>query len=386
MAPVPVTETDNSLTIWIPPAIAARSETGDTVLSNQLLAFGSSHPDLEIVVEQKTVDGQGGILSYLRTGRNVAPTVLPDLIVLPTNQLETVAAEQLIFPLGDLNDPDLLEDLYPAAQALVRHEGQLIGYPFALTNLTHLAYDSSAITTTLPATWEQFISDSSNNFVFPAAGQEGAILTLQLYLAAGGSLTNEADQPGLQVEPLTTALRQLSQGRNNGFILLQSSNLTTLNESWQLFQAGTATLAQTTAEQFLRQRTDDLALGYASIPGPEGRLTPLVNGWAWAVSTADPEREARAIELITTLASDPGWGEWSRQSGILPASRQAFSEWPQDDAYIEFIQAELTRSAPIPINVDGSVMVALSNAVFDVVSLSKSPEVAAEEAVAILQP
>ncbi len=384
--PITVTETTPSLTIWLPPDTILATEVGTAVFSEQLHTFSVNHPELETRVEQKPVAGQGGILSYLRTGANVAPSILPDLILLPTSELTAAAKEGLIYPLDDLLDPAALDDLYPAARALARSEDQTIGYPYAINNLTHFAYQTNVIASTPPLRWNELIALEDATLIFPAAGDAGAVLALQFYLAAGGQLTNEAGQPMLDAPLLTQALQQLSQARSNGFILLQSANVTTLAESWDVFQSGTAVFALTSAEQFLTQRTPETTPGYAVIAGIDSPLTPLIDGWAWAVSTADPAQRLLAGELLAALIDGPSMGAWSLQSGRLPARRQAFTVWPHDDAYLSFVHLELERAQPNPAPLDSPIMEALGNAVFNVISLTKTPQEAAGEAVMAIQP
>lgn len=366
--------------------MTARMEEGIDIFSAQLLAFSSNHPNLETKIEQKPVTGQGGILSYLRTGRDVAPSILPDLVALPTEQMATAFAENLVFPLDDAIDPALFNDLYPAAAAFTQADSQTIGYPFAVTELSHVAYNRNSITSTLPLTWSQVSREVDGQFIFPAAGEHGAMMALQLYMALGGTLTNEAGQPSLQTEPLAQALTLLSEGRNSDFIAIQSSNVSTLEQSWQVFQEGSAALVQTTADQYLQLRSPDLPPGFAPLPGPERPLTPLVDGWVWAVSTPDPDQKALAVELLSLLVGEPHYGEWSYQSGILPARRQAFEQWPPDDPYTTFIQQELERARPNPVSENNVILTALGDAVFEVVSLSLSPQAAAEAAATAVQP
>lgn len=379
------TETAPSLTIWVPPNTVLETEGGTAVMANALLDFNAKYPELETRVEQKQVSGQGGILNYLRTGANVAPGILPDLIALPTSQLAT-ASDGLIYPLDDLIDTALLDDLYPAARSMVTIDEEIFGFPFAITNLTHLVYQTSVITTTPPLLWSELRNSINSPFIFPAAGAEGASLVLQFYLAEGGQLTNEAGQPALQAPPLSMALQHFNLARTSGFILLQSSNVDTLDESWQIFQEGTAVYALTNADQFLSQRTPDSTIGYGVIPGPAGPLTPLINGWAWAVSTADPTRRTLAAELLSLFIAEQNLGPWSMQSNRIPASRNAFNAWPTGDAYVNFLQLELERAQPNPINPSSQIMAALRNAVFDVVSLAQTPQEAAGEAVTAVQP
>jgi ABC-type glycerol-3-phosphate transport system substrate-binding protein len=315
----------------------------------------------------------------------VAPDVLPDLIVLPTDQVSKAAAENLIYPLDGLIEGEMLADLYPAAASFAQSGGSYFGYPFALSNLTHIV-SGSAVTETLPATWDEFIVLQNGQFAFPAAGTRGGELALRFYLAAGGTLANEANEPLLEVEPLTIALNQFSRGRTSSFILAQSSNLTTFNEVWPLLENGSANIIQTDFNQYLNGRANVPGNSYSAVPGFEGRLPPLVKGWAWAISTPDPARQEAAAELMSWLASGPNLGEWSSAALLLPSRRAAFQEWRTNDVYLSFLQSELERAEAFPNAATSSIVSALSTAVFDVISAAKSPQTAAEEAAAAINP
>jgi len=380
-----VTPTNNSLIIWLPPAIASRTEAGTVTLSDQLLAFNTTHPNLEIIVEQKPTNGQGGALNYLRTGRGVAPSILPDLIALPVTQLAASANEGLIYPMEDFLDPAAVEQLFPPAQEWAYNADHLVGYPFALTDMLHLEY-SSTITEPVPLTWDIFISDTTRHMVLPAAGPDGARLALEFYLAAGGNLTNEAGQPALELEPLTLALEQLYNGRTNGFILQQSSNITSLADGVRLVRDGSTDYALTSSDVFLQSISPDYTPQFAAVPGLDDPLPALINGWAWAATTPNVEKKALAIELISFLTAPENLGSWSWQSQILPATPDAFIAWPNEDAYVAFAENELQRAIPMSFTATSSIMSALENAVFDVVSLSKTPAIAAAEAVAAVGP
>jgi ABC-type glycerol-3-phosphate transport system substrate-binding protein len=384
---VPVTATPAAvdLKVWIPPQIAVRTEAGTQTLADQLTDFNARNPEVVIRVEQKRVLGDGGILSYLRTGRSVAPSVLPDMIAIPTELLPAAANESLIFPLDDRMDPDLLNELFPPALKMARPEERTLGIPFALTGLPHLVYNSNALTTTLPLTWDRLISDTERSMAFAADGTDGALLALQFYLDAGGTVENDLGQPALQVEPLTVALEALQEGRETGFLAEQSSSLSSLDQSWQLFLGGGANIVRTSADHFLGENTTGLPLEFTVTPGIDRPLTPLVGGWAWAISTSDPIRQEAAHALMLELVAASNQGEWSQDSHILPARRDSLAVWSDNDLYIGFVQQELERAQPLSVTANSKIMTVLGDAVFQVVSGSKLAQEAAEDAVATLQ-
>jgi len=384
---VPVTATPAAvaLKLWIPPEIAVRTETGAQLMADQLFAFNAKHPTVVIQVEQKNVSGAGGILSYLRTGRGVAPLVLPDMIAIPADLLPAAANENLIFPLDDVLDPADLESLFPPAQEMARPQERILGYPFALTQLPYLVYNSHALTSTLPLTWNRMISDTERSMVLAAGGPDGALLALQFYLDAGGTVVNELGQPALQSEPLELALEALQNGRDAGFLVQQSSNLSTLDQSWQVFLGGEANIVRTSADYYLAQTTVGLPVEFTVTPGIDRPLTPIVDGWAWAISTSDPTQRALAQELMLELVSSPNLGAWSQGSTILPAQRDALGAWIGDEAYVGFVEQELGRARPLPVDSNSKLFTVMGDAVFQVVSGSKTAQEAADDAVAAMQ-
>jgi ABC-type glycerol-3-phosphate transport system substrate-binding protein len=384
---VPVTTTPAAvaLRLWIPPEIAVRTEVGAQLMADQLFAFNAKHPAVVIQVEQKNVSGAGGILSYLRTGRGVAPSVLPDLIAIPADLLPTAANENLIFALDDVLDPADLEGLFPAARELARPQERILGYPFALTELPYLVYNSLALTSTLPLTWSRLISDTERSMAVAAGGPDGALLALQFYLDAGGTVVNELGQPALQVEPLEMALQALQDGRDAGFLVPQSSSLSTLDQSWQVFLGGEANIVRTSADYDLGQTTVGLPVEFTVTPGIDRPLTPFVDGWAWAISTSDPAKRALAQELMLELVASPNLGAWSQGSNILPAQRDALGIWIGDDAYVGFVEQELGRARPLPVDANSKLFTVIGDAVFQVVSGSKTAQEAADDAVVAMR-
>ena len=382
---VGLNQEDVNLIVWTIPEISPRSEVaGGSLLAEQFNAYdiGNAQVDLEVLF--KAASGQGGILSYLRTGRGVADEILPDVVLLPTDQLAAAAEQQLIFPLDDLLPDNALADVYPAARNLATIDGRLMGYPFALNSLSHIVYNSNTITGTIPSAWTGLV-ETDGRFVFPASSEFGGILTLQFYLANGGALTNEAGQTSLQLEALEEGLSQINDGRNTGLIIFQSGSTSSLEEAWELYQNGIANISLTTADDFLARRRAGDNSAFQAIPGPNGSLDPLVKGWVWAISTADPTRQAQAVELISWLTNEQNLGPWSQQSSILPATRPAFASW-DDDSYINFLSEQLERAEAFPVQADSDILMALETAVFELLSLSEAANIAAQKAVDAVRP
>lgn len=378
----PTPQSPLPLRIWLPPEIAVRTDEGAEVLVSQLETFNGLHPNLEIIVEQKAASGQGSILSYLRTGHNVAPSILPDLIALPIELLPEAAAQELIIPLNPYLSPEMTDSLFPAAKQMGVVNEQMFGYPFALTNLTHLVYNQSVITDTLPLQWSEFVSDTQKTLTYPGEGRLSSFLGLQFYLAAGGRLFNEAGQPDLQLDALTRAFTQLSLGRT---VLAPSVGVDTQDTAWQLYESGGASSVWVTADFFLGRPFVSPNSAFSAMPGPEGALTPFTNGWVWLISTPDPARRGLAAELLAFLVEPENLGQWSRASNILPARRDALATWSLDGDYLDFIGDQLEAAQAFPVSLNSELMNVLGTAVQELLSTSTSPQVIAEEAIATLR-
>ena len=375
------------LNIWVVGETSLEDDSpAGIILTEQLASFQNNNPDIELNVEVKASTGQGSALSYLRSGRDVAPAILPDMIVLSADQIETAAAEQLIYALDNLVVIGAYADLFPAAYSHSQVGDQAYAYPFTLSNLSHMAYSTSVFTQTLPLTWDELMVAEETTFTFPGSGTPGAELVLSLYLASGGKLANESGQPILEVEPLANALTLLERGREEGLLPIQTTNMTVLAESWQAFNNGIADSVQTDYGQYSIERESGLDSNYTGIPGVEAPLTPMVKAWTWVISTPDPGRQLLVADLLNWLIAAPNMGDWSLAAGELPARRTAFESWPADDGYNLFIQQQLEVANPYPYNANGAILSAVSIASFDVLSLTKTPHQAAQDAVTSLSP
>lgn len=352
----------------------------DVQLRQHILPFQQQYPDLTLQIASKAGSGQGSILNYLRTGRTVAPSILPDLVLLPAFQLPIAANEQLVYPLDRLLDPNLTAELYPVAAELGQMNDQWLGYPLSLDGLIHLAYDQTIITQTFPTNWDTLIAQPQTRLIFPGAGEDGVYLLLQFYLAFGGELLDDNNQPTLQPDLLALALTQFSLGRNSGFILPQSGMLESWDAAWQWFQSGQAELVAVPFELFWTAQRQGRTDGFAALPTPAGAAIPLVEGWVLAVTTPDAAQQRMAANLINWLGQEENMGRWNGTMGKMPARPTAWHSFPSNDPYTLFLQTELNRAQPLPITLTTELTTILSDALLSVITLQSSPQAAAETA------
>lgn len=380
------TSTISSLRVWIPPEIGARTQAGTQELISQLRAYETVESDLDVIVEQKPIEGPGGAINYLQTGRTVAPSVMPDIVAVPTSLLADSRYRGLFYPLNGLLDPMFMDDVYPAPAGQAVNGDQILGYPFASTGLTHLIFNPDVITGTIPMSWPQLISDTNKSLILPADSREGAMLGLQFYLAEGGTLFDSNGKVVLEPEPLARALTLIGIRKEN---LLQSHQLKTLDEAWQYHQLGLSDFMWIRSDYLLGRQALDPALidsqEYSAVPGVSGSLTPLTTNWAWAITTSEPARQKIAADLMDFLTTPDNMANWSSRSQFLPARRSAVELLARDNPYYLFINEELQRAHPMMVSETGRVMDVLGGAVFQVLTTETPPSQIAEEAAATLR-
>ncbi len=369
------------LRVWLPPEIGTRTEGGSQELANQIRAYQSTRPELEIVIEQKPVEGQGGLINYLQTGQEIAPSILPDVVAVPAALLADEQYRQLFSPLNSFIDPALMGEVYPAPMALVMDGQNIVGYPFATTGLTHLVFHTSVITNTIPVQWTEFISDTNHTLVFPADSREGAVLGLQFYLAEGGQVVDESGRSMLEIEPLARALGHIGLRKEN---LLQSNQLKTLEEAWQYHQLGFSDFVWVRSAFFLERQVSEPSLvdthAYTPTPGVTDSLTPLTTTWAWVIATDNPARQEVAADLITFLITPRNLANWSRLTYLLPAKRDAMALLAEENPYYQFAHQELERARPMPVSETSRLLDVIGDAVFQVLTTDTPPLLLAEQA------
>ncbi|MFT5196147.1 MAG: ABC-type glycerol-3-phosphate transport system substrate-binding protein [Candidatus Promineifilaceae bacterium] len=340
-------EATRALTAWVLPQfeIEAESPAGN-IIKNQFSTFDANHPEIQLIVEHKSMKGQGGAIDYFSTASNVAPNVLPDLMLVPHSVLPELVAQGIIYPLDDLLASADIQDFFPVADQLVTIDGRRYGYPYALSGLTHAAYNTAIYSGTLPSRLEQIV-ETTLKPAFPAAGLKGAALLLQLYIDEGGQFYDEEGNLAFESTPMLVALRRIQALRDSGAISDSIKSLSTHDEMWIQYKSGSSSLIFTNYNRFSTEYRQLPDLGFSQFPGSIGTLTPMVDGWVWVISSADPARQALATELLSWMANGPNMGEWTFASQMLPARESAINRWPQDE-YTQFLNAELERATVKP--------------------------------------
>lgn len=383
-----------TLGLWLPEELNPYGGgPGADALAEQLTEFNEAHPDLQVEVTVKKASGRGGLFDSLRTARDAAPSVLPDLVVLDATDLETVAGSNLLQPLDDLLPETTMDDRFPFAREMGTVESEeaeeeekqsaTLGYVIGV-DMQHLVY-RSALFDSPPISWTQVISPAVP-FLFAADGRDREVndATLIQYLAGGGKLTDAEGQPWLDQEVMVSVLSFYSDCIDSGTISpTVVLNIESPDQAWERFQAGEGEMAVVRARSYWpwSQTEDEETIAAGSVPTQDGHAYSIARGWAIGMVAEDPARQALAMMLLNWLIAPNHNAEWTQAAGYLPGRRSALQMWNVSSAKQAMLRGMLDAATPAPdpetMNTAGRVM---QEAVEAVLRRRGTPEEAAAAA------
>lgn len=340
------------LTLWTVEEISQRSANEDirAFVESSLRRFRRDNPDLNVEVVVKKASGKGGVLDFLRTAREVAPSILPDVAIINAADLDQAFSEDLVRPLDDRLDRAIVQDLLSAARRMGTIDEALVGLPLGM-DMQHIIYNTQVFTETAPMLWTDIISQNTR-YLFPAKGVNGQVndATLAQYLSAGGRLIDEQGNPKIDDSVLRTVLTTYQKAREAGLIDSTLADISTLEELWPLYGERQAGLVQVSVRQYLLERESLLNADYGPIPVQTLESTPIsiVHGWVLVLVTEDEARQQAALTLIETFLATQTIVTWNRINQTIPTRDSAFQELAGDDPYWVFLRNQLNNAQPEP--------------------------------------
>lgn len=376
LPPIDTTDISSALRIWTSSEFNTLYDSSP-LTSPALAAFGEAHPDVSIMAEAKSAEEDGGILNYLRYGRDIAPSALPDVVLLPSRTLRSAVEDGVIVVPASPPTMTAQADLYPVANALFTIEDHAIGYPVTLSPLPLVVYRTDVFTQTLPATWDELTASETLQLGMDIPSR-GAKLLLGLYLSQRELTVDENDKLVWDQETLVNVLTILQAARNNAIFPDATLSTNSAESGWQLLEDGQINALITTTDS-LFQHIDQLTdMRIGPLPGVDAPLRPRLTGWGWAINTTQPQQIDLSAEFITQATSPETVGSWSASTLALPANRTALQQWPMaGDPLHTLIDNELSRARPFPEHVDDTTLSLLQEAVSRVLIVGESPTVAA---------
>jgi ABC-type glycerol-3-phosphate transport system substrate-binding protein len=350
MAPVPVLEpagpqviTDRQIVIWLPDELAPALVSGtQTVLESAIYQFEQAS-GVRIELHVKPYSGPSSLFNYLRSVQRVAPSIMPDMVLVNTQQLWQLADLGIIPALTDAEVPTG-EDFYPFALPAVTYANQSFGYPF-LVDIVHGAFHTSQFSTP-PLTWAD-LETTGQKFLFPVGG-DGLVggASLQQYLGAGGNL----GQAGELVDEgaLASLFSFLRAGQVAGVIPQNISELATFDAVWQEFLRNESSFAIVNAGDYLTQHEGILQIQHGPSPTQVGAPVTVAENWAFAILARSDAQRALLLELVNTFYTTPVHSQWSQRVHLLPSRRSALQAWANPNPYQNFLGQQLEYAVAIP--------------------------------------
>lgn len=365
-----------TLRIWLPPEFAPGSESAaGRILQARLEEFSSRRAGVTIETRIKPVEGPGGILDTLKTAKVAAPLALPDLVALPYAALQQAASDGLLHTYDGLTNVMDDPDWYDFARQLSHVQNSTLGIPFAGDALV-MVYRPAVIETP-PASWDETLT-SGQTIAF-AAGDPNGLFTLTLYQAATGLVTDAEGNPALDMLPLTDTLTFIYQGNRNGVFPFWLTQYETSQQAWEAYQEQQADMVTTWASLYLQATPTGSAI--ALLPTPHGVPITAGDGWVWALTSGDTQRQHLAAELAEFLTTADFLASWTRAAGYLPPRPAALKTgWENhpDNALLGKISASIFLTPPATGQTLGPL---LSTATIDILKEQTDPATAAQTAI-----
>jgi len=313
-----------TLEMWVPELVSSLDGGGGAdVLVNQLTAFFAETSGAQVRVTVKKDSGSGGIYNLLSTAHEVAPSIMPDVIVLNQHDLLVAGEGGLIRPLQG-NIPD--ESAYVATSlASVRNGDTIWAFPY-LARASQMAY-RSAISTTPPLSWTTILTESVA-MLFPAAPVDGLATDtlLAIYVGSGGRVTDASGQATLDRAALERVYGFFAEMQQGDLLdVEQALAMSDAASCWRAYQEGIGQLTPVPVSQYWLEPLEDTLPGWA--PTQEGQPITILSTWGLAIVTEDPVRGAAALELIRWLVSAENMAELAAATQMLPTRTQALGSW-----------------------------------------------------------
>jgi ABC-type glycerol-3-phosphate transport system substrate-binding protein len=270
-----------------------------------------------------------------------------------------------------LDDPDW----YEFARQLSYWQNVTFGIPFAGDALV-MAYRPSDVPEA-PVDWATSLT-LTNTLTFPAA-DSSASYTLAQYQSLGGLIVDENGLAALDVVQLTTVLSYYQQASTIELMPYWLTQFETDDQSWDAYEDGQADMAITWMSRYLQLSRDDTA----ALPIATNNAVPftLADGWSWALTTNNPDRQLLTAQLAEFLTTSEYLASWTAAIGLLPPRPSATAAWV--DQPIQNLTDQIASSAQLIPSLDLITVLGpiLQQATVSVLKAETDPTVAAETAV-----
>lgn len=364
------------LKLWVPPQFDPSAGTpGGNVLKARLAEFSARKPDVQIEVRIKDIEGPGGLLDMLGTASAAAHQALPDLVIVPSEHLETAALQGWLYSFDNLSTRLDDSDWFDFAREMARVQKNTFGMPFAADALAQVYHPQ-----VLPEPVRDLggILAGTLPFVFTAADPLAAF-THALYLDGGGVVRDEQGKPVLDAAKLEEVLTFFQDANSAGVLPYWLSGLQADDQSWQAYQEGRTDQVVTWVSRYLDSGGEADAL--APIPTRSGTPLTVGSGWALALTSPEPSHHPSSVQLAEFLTESDFLSIWTEALGLLPTRPSSLQSWKDSRRAGELLPVADSLHLYPPMDILDNLGKVLEKATVDVLKEQAGPKAAAQSAV-----
>jgi ABC-type glycerol-3-phosphate transport system substrate-binding protein len=367
----PSSENIQDITLWVPPLLAPDTPAG-TLLSSHMATFEDAYALVDIKLRVKDESGPSGILETLGSASLVAPSTLPDIVLLNPTSLNAAALKGLITPLDEFISYPETPEWYEYAVDAAIVDAAFFGLP-VISQGDAFAYRKEVFEAE-PMDWTDLLG-TNETFLLPL-GDPDTTYTLIQYSSLGGQFTDESGSPTIDVEILKDLFNFYASAKETGLLPLYSLQLQSAEETWAAFQQGNTNAAVIPLENLLTASIGDSVL-VTPWPTRDGTGVVPTQTLTWSVLQKDDLQKELISQILQWLLDPSFLGELSQTLGWLPATSSALQQWTDVD--LSAVVLRITRTAvPEPSAEEVATFSSLlQEAVQDVLNDLNTPENAA---------
>ncbi len=363
------------LSVWLPERFAPLDNTDAAALraawGRNFAAF-ADNVTLEFRLKQAA--DVGGIIQTLRTGALVAPSAMPDIVLLRRMDLVTAANIGLIQPLDATRVRSITEDFHSSVLGLGMIEEQLYGLPYTV-DVEHLALSPTAAEDT-DWTFDAFLA-RGEPLLFP--GTDANTLNKMFLAEYRAAATPDGTPLPLDQAALEQVLSFYERALALNVISAEVLEYTTSADYMPLLLGQTPLSGVINSSEYLQLSPQAIApIRYAPMPTAAGNAVTLLDGWVWVITTPDAGRQGAAIRFLNWLFDVERHHLYTEAIAAIPSGRTTLRQIA-DPAYGLFVDS-LVINATAPLNdaAGGVIGRAMQAALVSVLLGEKSAAAAAQ--------
>lgn len=318
--------------VWWPDSLY--NSQAQSTINGILAEFQQNNSTIDIRYFEHAI---GKDTHRLELTRNVAPTALPDMMLMHREDIATAVGSGLLRPISGWVPQNVLEGLSPNLLALGQVNDTLYGLPYML-DVQYMIY-SPRIFATAPEDFQQVLAESTP-VLFPGKARLGKVVNDMLvsqYIAEGGAFVDSEGKPSLDADALETVLTFYADGLSNGIFDPSLLSYSSPSDYRQRLSGQDTALALVNFA-FFSNSSDPAISNYAasSLPTATGTHIMLMDGWVWVLLTSDPARQEQAQRLLTFLMDTDKLVDTAEGVRLLPGQQRALRVL--DDPFIDNIR------------------------------------------------